>query len=85
MADVTLSDGREVTFDLMKVTYRQWKIIWDNTTSEEETNAHIARVADMTPDELLDLPQPDFKLLIHALHRKGTQPLSVPNSQRAST
>ena len=84
MADVTLSDGTEITFDLMKVSYRQWKVIWDSGSSEDETNEHIARCAGMTADELLDLPQPDFKLLIHALHRKGTQPLAVPNSQRAS-
>ena len=85
MADVILSDGREITFDLMKVTYKQWKIIWDATTAEEDTDPHVARCAGITVDELHDLPQPDWKALIHALHRKGTQPLSVPNSQRAST
>ena len=84
MADVTLSDGREITFDLMKVSYKQWKGIWNPGESEEDTDATIARCAGITFDELLELPQPDFKALIHALHRKGTQPLSVPNSQRAS-
>ena len=85
MADVTLSDGREITFDMWKVTYKQWKIIWDPGTSEEDTDVHVARCAGLTVDELHSLPQPDWKALIHALHRKGTQPLSTPNSQRAST
>ena len=85
MADVTLSDGTEITFDLMKITYRQWKGIWSPTESEEDTDATIAKAAGMTLEQYLDLPQPDWRALLFALHRKGTSPLSAPNSQRAST
>lgn len=85
MADITLRDGREITFDLEKVTYKQWKGIWSGTESDEETDATVARCAGITVEELHDLPQPDWRAVMFALHKKGTQPLSSPNSQRAST
>lgn len=85
MADVILSDGREITFDLMKVTWKEWRGIWDSNEAAEDTDATIARCAGLTVEEFLNLPQPDARSLLFALNRKGTQPLSVPNSPRAST
>lgn len=84
-ADVVLSNGQEITFDLNKVTYRQWKGIWSSSESDEDSDVTIARCAGITPEELNELSWLDFRQLLSALNQKGTKPLSAPNSPRAST
>lgn len=85
IADLTLSDGTEITFDLTKVTYKQWKGVWNPREADEDSDATIARAAGLTLETLEALPLPDAKALVAAFRRRGTEPLAAPNSVRAST
>ena len=44
----------------------------------EEEAAVLAKSLDMTTDEVLGLPQPDYRKLVEAFIEAGTQPLQNP-------
>ena len=85
MADITLSDGREITFDLFKITFGEWKGLFDPEESDQESDTKIARCAGLTYEELLALPLPDSKRLSAAFFKRAREPLADPNSLSAST
>ncbi len=79
MADLTLSSGREIEFDLYQITRREYASLFDKkTTPEAEANV-IAKVAGIATDELLDLPLPDWKRLVVAFYKKAREPLADPS------
>jgi hypothetical protein len=79
MADYTLPDGREITFDLDKLTYGQWLGIHSPTESEERTDKTLARVAGLELKDIKALPILEFKRLIAALRKRVQEPLTDPN------
>jgi hypothetical protein len=79
MADITLSDGREITFDLSQMTYGQWLGLFDVKESDERSDKTLARVCGMELKELKALPFPDYKRLFNALLKKAREPLADPN------
>lgn len=84
MADVILSDGREITFDLLKISLSEYRALFDAHQPEEE-DAVLARVAGLTVDEYRALPVPDWRALAAAFFRKAREPLeTAPNSASAS-
>ena len=58
MADYTLSTGKEITFDLSKMTYGQWLGLFDPEEADEKSQDTIARVVGLETDELKALPYP---------------------------
>jgi hypothetical protein len=80
MADYTLPDGREITFDLDKLTYGQWLGIHSPTESEERTDKTLARVAGLELKDIKALPILEFKRLIAALRKRVQEPLTDPNA-----
>ena len=80
MADYTLPDGREITFDLDKLTYGQWVGIHSPTESEERTDKTLARVAGLELKDIKALPILEFKRLIAALRKRVQEPLTDPNA-----
>ena len=80
MADHTLPDGREINFDLDKLTYGQWLGIVSPTESEERSDKTIARVAGLELKELKSLKINDYKRLVSALMKRVREPLQDPNA-----
>jgi hypothetical protein len=80
MADFTLQDGREINFDLNKLSYGQWLGIHSPTESEERTDKTLARVAGMELKDIKTLSIIEFKRLLAALRKKVQEPLSDPNA-----
>lgn len=78
-ADLVLADGRPVTLDLGKISIREYRALFDKTQTRDDEDATMAKVAGMTVDELLDLPQPDYRRLTTAFMKKAAAPLADPN------
>ncbi|MHC4334125.1 MAG: hypothetical protein ACYSUV_10300 [Planctomycetota bacterium] len=80
MSDLKLSDGREVTIDLYKVTIKEWRDLLNPEQAEEDEYATLAKVCGMKPEEVAGLAYPDFRLLGQKVAEKASNPLSDPNS-----
>ncbi len=80
MADYTLPDGREITFNLDLMTYGQWLGLTSPTESDERSDKTIARVSGLELKELKALKITDYKRLISALMKRVREPLSDPNA-----
>jgi len=79
MADIILSDGKEITFDLSKMTYGQYQGLFDKEEAEEKSDETIFRVAGITAEEAKTFSFVDYRRLIDAFFRKTREPLSDPN------
>jgi hypothetical protein len=79
MADVTLSDGREIDFDLTRITVREYRALFDPKQPQADEDAAIVKVCGLTPDEYLELSLLDQKVLFKAFIRKAREPLADPN------
>lgn len=82
MPDVILSDGREITLDLCKMSVSEWRAMLRPTATEDAMRADdavIARVAGLTLEEYDALPQPDWRLMVRRLIEKAREPLADPN------
>lgn len=77
-ATVKLFSGREIIIDLMKPSAKEWRLITNPKTTEEEEYAILAKATGLTNVELAELAQPDYRLVIDAFVRLGTQPLTNP-------
>lgn len=80
MSDITLENGREITFDLSKMTYGQWLGLFDSRESDERSDKTVARTAGMSYEDLKALPFIEYKRLFSALTKKARSPLSDPNA-----
>lgn len=85
MVDVTLSDGREVEFDLYKISMAEYRALLEVGQPPEEGDEMVARIIGWKADEVASLPYPDYRKLIRAFFRKASSPLDDPNSASAST
>jgi hypothetical protein len=80
MSDFILADGREITFDLDKLTYGQWVGLFSPTESEERSDKTLARVSGLEVKELKALKILEYKKLLAALRKRVQEPLSDPNA-----
>jgi len=80
MSDFKLSDGREVTIDLHKVTIKEWRALLRPDQPEEDEYATLAKIIGWKPKDVENLPYPDFRLLGTKVAEKASRPLSDPNS-----
>lgn len=78
MADYTLGNGREITFDLHKLNMRQWRGLFDASESDERSDETLARVAGLSADEMDALDFIEYKQLFAAFLRKTREPLANP-------
>ncbi len=85
MSDLTLSDGREITFDLDKISIREYRALFDPKQSVAEEDALIRAVSGLGDEEYLGLSLNDQKRLLKAFLKKARAPLADPNSAGAST
>jgi len=79
MADITLSTGQEITFDLNKINRYEYLSLFDKDQPEEEENKILARVSGLTAQEVHDLGLDDWRLFFKAFRDKATRPLDDPN------
>lgn len=80
MSDFILADGREISFDLDKLTYGQWVGMFSPTESEERSDKTLARVAGLELKDVKALKILEYKRLLEALRKKVREPLSDPNA-----
>jgi hypothetical protein len=84
MADLILSDGREITLDLTQITLREYRALFSPHQPEEE-DASLAKVAGLTLEEYQTLPYPDWRRITTKFFERAREPLTDPNSQGASS
>jgi len=82
--EVTLSGGKKVTVDLHKITIKEYRELM-STKDQEREDALIGQVVGLTVDELLELPQPDYRQVVAAFFETATEPLADPTLASAST
>lgn len=82
---VKLSDGRELTADLYKISQREYRSLFDKAQPAAEEDAIVGKAFGLTADEIADMPQPDYRLVVREFFDKAKEPLADPNSQSAST
>ncbi len=85
MPDVTLANGRDLTFDLSKITISEFRLLFDPAQKEHEGDALVGRCAGLSVKEIGALPYPDYRLLMREFFRKAREPFANPNSPSAST
>jgi formate-dependent phosphoribosylglycinamide formyltransferase (GAR transformylase) len=74
-----LIGGKEMTPDLHRVTIKEWRSIFEKDQPQEQEDAIIAKIAGISVDELLELSQPDYKLLVRAIFNQAKEPLADPS------
>ncbi len=79
MADFTLSDGRELTIDLNRISQREYAAMARGELQDEQYYDLIGRMTGLTATEAGDLPQPEWRRLVAAFYRKAREPLADPN------
>jgi len=82
MSEVTLSDGRVITVDLLRITLDEYRTLIKPVTTDAQQAAEdeiVARAAGITADELRRLPQPDWRRVVVELFRAAREPLADPN------
>ena len=77
-ATVELYSGQTVTIDMMKISTREWKSALKASFPESEEMAIIAKATGLATEHLEEMPQPDYRLIIDAFVKVGTQPLTNP-------
>ncbi len=80
MADFIMSDGKEITFDFHKITFREWRGLFDKSEPDEVSDEKIARVGGIGLDELLDLSFADHHLYMQEFWKKARDPLTDPKN-----
>ena len=74
MRTVVLSDGRELEINLYSVTLREWRSIFDPKQQQGDENEIVARLLGLTVDEMLDLPQSDWRKAMNAALAESANP-----------
>ena len=79
MPDHVLSDGRDVTFDLGKLTIREYRALFDVSQPDEDEYKTLAKVTGLSAKEIGDLPFLEWRKLYRAFLEKCSQPVADPN------
>jgi len=81
MSDFTLSSGKEITFDLTKLTHGQWKGLIRPTKGAEKEDAIISRCSDLSIEELDALGEREYRAIADAFVKRVVSPISSdPNA-----
>jgi hypothetical protein len=74
--DVVLADGREVTFDLTKLTIKEYRRLFDKTQTPEEEDAILSKLAGLEAEDVAELSFIDYHKFINAFFKRAANPLS---------
>jgi ribonuclease I len=83
MPDITLSDGREITFDLRKLSVTEYRAMFDKASEFDADEAVMARCAGLAVEELRGLTLYDNKLLWREFFRVCREPLKDTQDPKA--
>lgn len=64
--------------DLTRITMREWRELWNPETPAEREDELFAKILGITPDEWLDMPQPEVRRYARLVLKAGTEPMSDP-------
>lgn len=79
MSDFTMPDGRELTFDLSRITMREYRGMMDNAKPDENDELIVKCAGNViTAEEIADLPQPVARRLLTSFFKKAREPLADP-------
>ena len=81
---VVLSDKREIEVDVSTMTLKEWRNIWSPSTSDEESDKVVARLANMKSKDLESMLRDDYRRIISKIFELSNRPLDDPNSPSAS-
>lgn len=76
--DVKLGNGRELTFNLMKITIDEYRSLFSPTQPPQAGDEVIAKTCDISAAEIGKLPQPEYRKLFKAFLEKASTPLENP-------
>lgn len=79
MADVTLSDGREIEFDLSKMTIKEYRALFDPAQPDEDEFKTLSKVTGVEADVLGNMDYITYRRLLTAFFAKAREPLADPN------
>lgn len=79
MADLTLSDGREITLDLNRITLEEWRNLFHQEQPEEEGDKILARVCGLEAGEIVKLGYLDYRRLTKKFFERAREPLADPS------
>lgn len=74
MANITLSDGREITFDFSKLSLKEYRSLFDKDQTPEKEDEVIARVCGLTTEEYTSLSYQDWKKLLRSFFERSREP-----------
>jgi hypothetical protein len=72
-------DVNDIKIDLSVVSIREYRALFDKDQPQDAEDATIAKACGITVDELLDLPQPDYRRLCKRFFDAAREPLADPN------
>jgi hypothetical protein len=74
--DVVLTDGREITFDLTKMTIGEYRRLFDKTQTPDDEDAIIAKIAGIEAEDIKALNFIEYHRFINAFFKRSANPLS---------
>lgn len=83
MPDLTLQDGREITFNLRAITLKEWTGIFNPRESETRTDKTLAKACGIEWKEFEKICLEDYRIILDAFFKRCREPLSNPNSPSA--
>jgi hypothetical protein len=85
MSDIVLKDGTEVTFDLSKLTRKDYKGFFNPANSDSSDDEKLANITGLTLKDIEAMEYMEYRRFVAAFFRKCREPLADPNSPGAST
>jgi hypothetical protein len=82
MADITLGGGREINFDLEKITISEYEELLDSKITRQREKEILSRPCNLTVDEIKGLSLPDYKKLAKAFVLKAVSPVSEEATEK---
>lgn len=79
-ADVTLHDGKEITFDFHKITFKEWRTLFDNDVKQEAKDEKVAKVCGLSVDEFGEISYADHFVLMNKFWERSQDPLTDPKN-----
>ena len=71
--DLTLSNGKEVTFDFNNITIREWRSLFDIKQSEEEEYRLVGKLIGMETEEVASLGFQDWIDVLKIMKAKARE------------
>jgi hypothetical protein len=82
MADITLGDGREITFDLSKITVEEYDELLNKGLSRKRERELLCAPCGLTEEEIKKISMADYKRLALGFIKAAIAPVSEESSEK---